>query len=161
YHLPSDESPQGSQMYAYHVTGAPPVLSLSAPTLLPCKPTEEPIAAIAQRAGKNAAGTCKFGSSKLKMTPAKMTCGISGNGTRLVARSLLGTKAEISRPVINPATDVRAIEMYISTNILSKMIPCKPTPFESTNGAFKLTTKTSTKACSKLKAPSTANLEKM
>ena len=75
----------------------------------------EPIAAMAQRAGKNAPKNCSSRLFSEKMMPEKITCGMRMIGIKLVARSVFGASAESANPVIKPASEVSTREIYISS----------------------------------------------
>ena len=117
----------------------------SAPNLSPCRPTEEPEAAIPHRTANSAPMACRTGPFRLKSNPEKITCGMRMIGIRLTALSLFGAKAETVSPIIKPASEVRAKVMYTSSGAGSK-IPC-------CIGAIQFTARTRIALCSKHNIP--------
>src|SRR5258708_12327813 len=113
----------------------------------------EPRAAIAQRAAKKDPIVCKNGVLSAKMIPEKMDWGVRIIGIKLEAGSLLGESAEMARPSIRPASEVRAMVIYISTKG-DRKTPCA-------KGAFKFTTTTRMALCSRHNTPRTAIFENM
>src|SRR5258708_27960666 len=113
----------------------------------------EPRAAMAQRAAKKDPVVCKKGLLSVKRIHEKMTCGIRIIGIKLVARSLLGESADMVRPTIRPASEVRAMVIYTSTKG-GRKTPCS-------KGAFKFTTTTRMALCNRHNTPRTAIFENM
>ena len=54
--------------------------------------------------------------------PEKIICGIRSRGTMVIARSVFGTRAETIRPIIKPASEVKAIVIYTSKTGGRKML---------------------------------------
>ena len=87
------------------------------------------------------------------MIPEKITCGMRMSGIKLVARSLFGASAESANPVIKPANEASAREMYISRTGGRKIL--------CSNGAFRLTKITTTRLCRRHNTPKTLIFENM
>src|SRR5437879_7075609 len=113
----------------------------------------QPRDGMAQRAAKKDPIVCKNWLLSAKMIPEKMTCGMRIIGIKLVARSLLGESAEMVRPTIRPASEVRAMVIYTSMKG-GRKTPCS-------KGAFKFTTITRMALCTRHNTPRTAIFENM